>query len=315
MRRSWLALIFAVVIIALILIIRAQSHTGEVIPSPKPATGTAVGPDTATAAIPTSATAPSTATAPTSATPPTTATAAPPARAVDPAKALATADTAKPAAALKLLSAALTQNPKSEHAPAIKARLVTLTDAIFFSPKPNPLTTAYTVVANDTLGKLAREHKTTIELIQFVNGLKTDIIHVGDTLKIIPGGFDVEVIKSQFKLTVYKDGAWVREFTVGLGKDGSTPVGEFLAGHRIPRPPYYGDGAPIPFGDKTKNPLGTRWVTVQGAGKGQYGIHGTWEPESMGKEASKGCVRMLNADVEWVYRLLVPGVSKITIKP
>ena len=212
--------------------------------------------------------------------------------------------------AQKALSKALLANPDDPKAPELKARLVKLADELYFSPKPSPVSIVHTVAAGETLGKIAKKHKTTVGLIKRINGLSSDVIRVGQRLKVVPGGFDVEVVKSKFLLTVFKDGVWVREFRVGLGKDGSTPVGEFLAGEKLTNPTYFGNGTPIPFGDKKNNPLGTRWITIEG----QYGIHGTWEPDSIGKERSKGCVRMRNEDVEWLFDLVVKGVSKIVIK-
>jgi lipoprotein-anchoring transpeptidase ErfK/SrfK len=70
----------------------------------------------------------------------------------------------------------------------------------------------------------------------------------------------------------------------------------------------------VPPSDHKNNPLGTRWIPIEGAGK-DYGIHGTWEPDSIGKESSKGCIRMRNEDVQWLFDLIVAGESKITIKP
>ncbi|NBQ16677.1 MAG: L,D-transpeptidase, partial [Proteobacteria bacterium] len=35
-----------------------------------------------------------------------------------------------------------------------------------------------------------------------------------------------------------------------------------------------------------------------------YGIHGTTEPQSIGKQMSMGCVRLGDADVEAVYELI-----------
>jgi len=218
----------------------------------------------------------------------------------------------KKAEALKVLSEAVLRGPKAPKAGEMKARLAKLADEVFFSGKVvPPYSVAYTVARGDSLAKIAKKHKTTPELISRLNGLKTDVLHPGQRLKVVPGGFDVTVDKSDFRLTVTKDGVWVREFAVGLGKDGTTPIGEFVAGHKLREPVYFGDGKPVPFGDKQRNPLGTRWITI----KGQYGIHGTWEPESIGKEGSKGCVRMLNRDVEWLFDLIVPGDSKIVIRP
>ncbi len=63
---------------------------------------------------------------------------------------------------------------------------------------------------------------------------------------------------------------------------------------------------PTPVGDykiinKIKNPggvLGTRWMQFTWR---EHGIHGTNQPQSIGKAVSLGCVRMYNQDVEAVY--------------
>ena len=312
MRRSSLALIVVVLIIAGAVILLTRS-------GPEPPV-TPEGPKPTTAAEPAIEKP-----APTTATPSETAVpkpeevekAEPPTAEAVLAAAEAELKAGKPAGAMKALSDAIAKGPKPGDLQAIKTRLAKLATEALFSAKPcPPLSVAYTVRAGDKLERIAKSHKTTIALITRLNKIENpDLIRVGQCLKIIPGGFDVEVVKSQFRLTVSKDGLWVREYKVGLGKDGSTPVGEFVAGHKLKEPAYFGDGSPVPYGDKKNNPLGTRWITVKGAGAGQYGIHGTWEPDSVGKEESKGCVRMRNEDVEWLYALIVPGQSKVVIKP
>ena len=68
-----------------------------------------------------------------------------------------------------------------------------------------------------------------------------------------------------------------------------------------------------------KNPLGQFWLGLAGVdghalGKTSYGIHGTIDPDSIGKQASMGCIRMRNEDVEQVFELLVEGKSTVTVK-
>jgi lipoprotein-anchoring transpeptidase ErfK/SrfK len=71
--------------------------------------------------------------------------------------------------------------------------------------------------------------------------------------------------------------------------------------------------------DDPRNPLGERWIGLEGVsgsavGMMAYGIHGTIEPESIGKSVSMGCVRLHNADVEQLYDLLVIDKSQVTIE-
>jgi len=316
MRRSWLALgvVIVLIVVAIVLLVRSQQRAAvqapppeeqPAEPSPKPMTETPAPPDKP----------PEPAKEPEKAK---EAVPEPPKKAepVDAEAALKAADAAlaagKPLDALKALSAAILQDPKLKKGDEVRARLNKLSEEVFFSGKVfEPLSVAHQVVAGDALVRLASKYKTTIPLMRRLNGLKGDTLRIGQRLKIIPGGFDVAVDKSEFRLTVTKGGVWVREFKVGLGKNGTTPLGEFVAGHKLREPVYFGEGTPVPYGDKQRNPLGTRWITIQA----EYGIHGTWEPDALGKEGSKGCVRMDNKDVEWLFDLIVPDDSKIVIRP
>lgn len=46
--------------------------------------------------------------------------------------------------------------------------------------------------------------------------------------------------------------------------------------------------------------FGTRWIGLN-VPWGKYGIHGTNNPGSIGSEASHGCIRMFNKDIEELY--------------
>jgi len=54
------------------------------------------------------------------------------------------------------------------------------------------------------------------------------------------------------------------------------------------------------------NPIGTTWIDLD---KPTYGVHGTSEPAEIDKEASHGCVRLTNWDVEELAELVEPGVE------
>ncbi|MEE8046600.1 MAG: L,D-transpeptidase, partial [Dehalococcoidia bacterium] len=46
-----------------------------------------------------------------------------------------------------------------------------------------------------------------------------------------------------------------------------------------------------------------------------YGIHGTIDPDSIGRQSSMGCIRMRPEHVEIVYEVLVEEASTIEIRP
>jgi lipoprotein-anchoring transpeptidase ErfK/SrfK len=66
---------------------------------------------------------------------------------------------------------------------------------------------------------------------------------------------------------------------------------------------------PVFMAGGPKNPLGARAMYL---GASIYRIHGTNEPSSIGKSASSGCIRMLNADVTELFTLVEIG-TEVTV--
>ena len=64
-----------------------------------------------------------------------------------------------------------------------------------------------------------------------------------------------------------------------------------------------------------RNPLGARALYLyKGEADTLFRIHGTRDPKSIGKAASSGCIRMLNADVMELYET-VPIGTKVVVLP
>ena len=195
---------------------------------------------------------------------------------------------------------------------ALEAKLGQLNVELVRQPWAIPEKTNYVVAAGDAIKAIAQKHGTTVDLIVESNGLKRpDHIEPGDRLSVFSGGLAVLVSKTRNDLLVTSAGRFFKRYQVGTGKFGKTPVGTFVISERIKDPPWWrNDGKVIPFGDK-ENILGTRWMALKATGntpeiKG-YGIHGTWEPDSIGKAESAGCIRLRNADVEELFLLLPVG--------
>jgi len=53
--------------------------------------------------------------------------------------------------------------------------------------------------------------------------------------------------------------------------------------------------------------FGTRWIELN-VPWGKFGIHGTNRPGTIGSEASHGCIRMFNKNVEELYEYVEPGM-------
>ncbi|WP_261178260.1 L,D-transpeptidase [Anaerobacillus sp. CMMVII] len=91
---------------------------------------------------------------------------------------------------------------------------------------------------------------------------------------------------------------------MATGKDLTlTPEGTFNIVNKVEKPWYNPQN--IPGGD-ARNPLGSHWLglNVPGTKGYTYGIHGTNNPSSIGSYASLGCIRMHNADIQWLYQNL-----------
>jgi lipoprotein-anchoring transpeptidase ErfK/SrfK len=67
---------------------------------------------------------------------------------------------------------------------------------------------------------------------------------------------------------------------------------------------------PLHMAGGPENPLGARAIYL---GSSLYRIHGTNEPASIGKSASSGCIRMLNADVIELYNNVKLGATVVVI--
>ncbi len=105
------------------------------------------------------------------------------------------------------------------------------------------------------------------------------------------------------KLALIEDGLVVKVYPTAVGRAASpTPSGTFTIVQRISNPAWYGTGKVIAPGKG--NPLGTRWL---GLSRKSYGIHGTNDPRSIGRNASHGCVRMRNRDVEDLFARVAVG--------
>jgi lipoprotein-anchoring transpeptidase ErfK/SrfK len=105
------------------------------------------------------------------------------------------------------------------------------------------------------------------------------------------------------KLALVEDGKVIKTYPVAVGKPSTpSPVGTFTIERRVANPTYSHDGRVVPPGPN--NPVGSRWMGLSIHG---YGIHGTNAPNSIGKAASHGCIRMAKADLEELYPMVSEG--------
>ena len=105
------------------------------------------------------------------------------------------------------------------------------------------------------------------------------------------------------KLALIESGKVVKIYQTAVGAPKSpSPVGTFTITRRVVDPTWSAHGKVAAPGKN--NPVGTRWIQLSIKG---YGIHGTNAPASIGHNASHGCIRMRNHDVEELYPLVAVG--------
>ena len=204
------------------------------------------------------------------------------------------------AEARTLYEEVLQLNPDPQTAESAQQRLGEVNVQGVLSTARSPGQELYTVQPGDTLSKIARAKKTTVELLRSANGIQGDLIRVGQALKIPAVSFSVIVDKSQNVLSLKNGEEIFKTYRCSTGEGGITPAGEFRIASRLKDPAWKGI---VPPGDPG-NPLGSRWL---GFDLPEYGIHGTNNPETIGKPVTKGCIRLTNADVEELYVLLPEG--------
>jgi lipoprotein-anchoring transpeptidase ErfK/SrfK len=77
-------------------------------------------------------------------------------------------------------------------------------------------------------------------------------------------------------------------------------------------PDWYSPKGVIPFGSP-QNILGRYFLKFAHESFVGFGMHGTPMPETIGTMSSMGCIRMYDADIEELYRLL-PRKTKVVVR-
>ena len=191
---------------------------------------------------------------------------------------------------------------------SVQERIDLTAKAIYFAPQPH-LQEPCVVQAGDQLRKIASKHHVSWQYLARLNHIDPKRLREGQKLKVIDGPFGAVVTLSDFEVTIHHGGQYVRSYPCCIGKNNSTPTGKFKVLNKVTSPQYTDPDGKVFSGSDPKNPLGSHWIDLGDS----YGFHGTIEPDSIGRAESRGCVRLLNADVNEVYDLLETG-SEVVIR-
>jgi len=233
-----------------------------------------------------------------------------------------------------LYNAALKARDTDERTRGIlRSRITEINQTLLFSPTvdaEDPFVGRYEIQSGDALSKLPGKLDLHVNwrFLQRINGIDNPArIRVGQRIKTVSGPFHAVISKSAYRMDVYMgDSAelmYVASFPVGLGENDSTPLGSWVVrkDSKLVNPAWTNPRTGEFFdANDPENPIGERWVGLQGVDDGTrqlagYGIHGTIEPDSIGSQASMGCVRLGDDDVELIFELLSEGVSRVQIVP
>jgi lipoprotein-anchoring transpeptidase ErfK/SrfK len=147
-----------------------------------------------------------------------------------------------------------------------------------------------------------------------------------DTLRLLGVGTEqpkaarIEVDKSDQVLRVLDGGGkLLAQFTATMGSSQfPLPLGTWKIRGTSYNPPWQYDPALLATADKSdpkleippgpNNPIGVVWVDLS---KEHYGIHGTDEPNRIGRAESNGCIRLTNWDAARLAQMVGPGIEAV----
>ena len=134
----------------------------------------------------------------------------------------------------------------------------------------------------------------------------------------LPGTIVVKTNERHLYLILDQDHAM--RYPVGVGKTGkqwagtTTIEGKYLHPAWAPPADVKHDKPNIPDlipGGSPRNPMGAAAMTLSG---GEYAIHGTNVPHSVGGFVSYGCFRMLNEDITDLYSRVSIGTKVVVTR-
>lgn len=132
-----------------------------------------------------------------------------------------------------------------------------------------------------------------------------------------PGTIVVKTLERRLYYVV--DGGRAIRYPVGVGKAGKTWTGTASIDGKHLRPAWSPpeeikeDKPLIPAviaSGSPSNPMGAAALTLD---QGQYAIHGTNQPGSIGHFVSYGCIRMYNSDVMDLYGRVSVGTTVVVL--
>ncbi|MBD2460844.1 L,D-transpeptidase [Oscillatoria sp. FACHB-1407] len=146
-----------------------------------------------------------------------------------------------------------------------------------------------------------------IPYYEYSHGLATNqngtIVDLGDS----PTHLEIDL--SDRRLTLYQGETQLKSYPVAVGRRGwRTPIGNFEVMQKIQDPTWVNPlTGQVVAGGSANNPLGRYWIGFWTDGYNWVGMHGTPNPESVGRAVSHGCVRLYNHDIQELFAIVEVG--------
>ena len=165
----------------------------------------------------------------------------------------------------------------------------------------------HTVERGENFYTISKKYNTSPEFLMKLNKIKNaQSLSIGQRLTVLKQAFDIKINIKTNLMVVNRNGSFFKQYQIATGRMDATPLGKFYISIKQKNPTWFWDGKKIPPGDP-ENALGTRWLGIENKDRttgGHYGIHGTNDPESIGQNASHGCIRMHNKEVEELFDMV-----------
>jgi lipoprotein-anchoring transpeptidase ErfK/SrfK len=174
-----------------------------------------------------------------------------------------------------------------------------LLTSIAFTPKSQ----VYVVKRGDTLSGIAKRFNMSVELLKECNGLNDDLIKPHQRLKVVKMDYRIVVDKEKNTMRLMADGEFFTQYRIATGI--RTPTGKFRIASKLRDPVWYAHNRVVKPGDPA-NVIGKIWIGFDIPG---YGIHGTKDPNEIGKTITKGCIRMREEDIEELFKIIPLGTE------
>ena len=208
-------------------------------------------------------------------------------------------------------------------------RLAPLGRALFLSRNryDDELFAVHTVQSGDVPANIGKKFGIDYRYLNRLRGrdINDGNLRVGEALKVVQmkavGGTYLYVSKSRYLLDLYVGGVFAKRYRISIGApETPTPIGKTEVTNLVYNPPWTRptDNQVLPHGHP-ENILGGVWIALAPdgiQGKTGIGLHGyTGEDRSLQKQASNGCLRLDNDEIQELANIIGgPGFAPCVVE-